>query len=204
MNNTLSFSNTVDRTLPLRHLGDPVLSQQAHTVGPAELPRARQLAPLMLATMNSEGGIGLAATQIGETLSLTVIDLRPVEESLQDSLTGAEKDIFARMPLILLNPRITSTSPEEETSEEGCLSLPDIQAAVKRPARVVFQAQSLNGEPLFGECGGLLARCLQHEIDHLNGITFDQRLTPESLLRIKSKLRRLKKNTQKKLKHQIS
>ncbi len=187
------------RALSLRHYGDPLLRKKTRPV-PVATEEITQLALDMIATMHSAGGIGLAAPQIGRTLRLTVIDLRTAGEASQLTLSPDEQSLYNRMPLILLNPRIISAASPLESEEEGCLSLPDIQAPVPRPGTVVFQAELLDGSRLQSECRGLLARCLQHEIDHLNGITFNYRLSEENASAVSGKLKQLEKKTKKELK----
>ena len=92
---------------------------------------------------------------------------------------------------IINNPEITAVSGDVAERDEGCLSVPEIYAPVVRPARVAFRAQLLSGIPIEGECGGLLGRCLQHEIDHLDGYLFTDRLSPEAARRIEGQFKRL-------------
>lgn len=142
-------------TLPILLVPDPRLRARAKPVGAASNVRA--LSETMLATMYAAPGIGLAAPQVGEMLRLVVIDL--------------QKD-DARDPLVLVNPEIVAESDETATREEGCLSLPGQYAEVTRPARVKVRYLDLSGAKREIEGDGLLAACLQHEIDHLNGVLF--------------------------------
>ena len=123
----------------------------------------RALAEDMLETMREEAGIGLAAPQVGESLQLTVVDISG----------GTDPDQL----LALVNPRV-DLEEGEVTEEEGCLSFPDLILVVPRPARVVVTARDVDGEPLRIEAEGLLARCLHHEIDHLKGVLFIDRVSP--------------------------
>ncbi len=122
----------------------------------------RSLVPRMLATMYAAPGIGLAAPQVGLDLRFAVIDLQPDEKPA---------------PITLINPRIERKSREESTREEGCLSLPGHYAEVTRPERVVVVYEDLDGQPQTIEAEGLLSTCLQHEIDHLDGILFVDHLS---------------------------
>ena len=97
------------------------------------------------------------------------------------------------MPLVLINPQIVDRSKELTVRDEGCLSLPDIYAPVVRPARVVLDSDILDGGHVTVECGGLLGRCIQHELDHLDGVVFSDRVVPEERALIASDLRRLEK-----------
>lgn len=123
----------------------------------------RALARDMLDTMRANAGIGLAAPQIGEDVQLTVVDLSGGTDPEQQ--------------MVLVNPRVVEEEGEER-DEEGCLSFPELILVVPRPARVVVEARDLEGEPLRIQAEGLLARCLHHEIDHLQGVLFIQRVSP--------------------------
>jgi peptide deformylase len=148
---------TEPETLPILLVPDPRLRAKAKPVGAADADRVRALAPRMLATMYAAPGIGLAAPQIGELLRLVVIDLQKEE---------------SRQPLVLVNPEIVAESSETATREEGCLSLPGQYADVTRPARVKVRYFDLEGARKEVEGEGLLSACLQHEIDHLDGVLF--------------------------------
>jgi peptide deformylase len=117
----------------------------------------RELVPEMFATMYKAPGIGLAAPQVGKLLRLVVLDLAP------DKIPA---------PLVLINPEVIAASDEKATREEGCLSLPNQYADVTRPAWVKVKYQDETGAKKEIEGEGLLAACLQHEIDHLNGVLF--------------------------------
>jgi peptide deformylase len=142
--------------LPILYVPDPRLRAKAKPVTPGDKGIA-ELSDKMLATMYKAPGIGLAAPQIGELLRLIVVDIRPDEKPA---------------PMVLLNPEIVAESQELSTREEGCLSLPNQYADVTRPARVKVRWQDLAGARKEIEADGLLAACLQHEIDHLNGVLF--------------------------------
>ena len=150
--------------LPLRFLGDPVLRRKADAV-PAVTPEIRDLIEAMFATMYEEEGVGLAAPQVGRSLRLFVVDVESEEE-------GGE-----RVKQVFVNPVILERSGEI-VGEEGCLSIPGLRADVKRAAQVVVEATDADGNPFRLEAEGLLARALQHEQDHLDGILFLDRLGP--------------------------
>jgi len=135
----------------------------------------------MKQTMAKAEGIGLAANQVGSPLSITVIDISPVE--------GYEKV----QPLVMINPKITHYSDEETDYEEGCLSLPHLRELVMRPEsiQVTFMDEQETLHTM--EADGLLARVMQHEIDHLNGIYFTDRLSQLKRTLLQSKLRRISK-----------
>ncbi|CAI8055045.1 Peptide deformylase [Geodia barretti] len=166
-------------TLPLqlRYYGDPVLRKKAEPI--TEITEAElQIAEQMLETLYTTGtGIGLAATQVGILKRLIIVDI-------------GEDDDEEYEPLALFNPEILSFEGEI-VAEEGCLSIPDVTADVKRPEQIVVEGINVQREPIRIEADGLLARVLQHEIDHLNGILFidringlKRRLLSDELLRV--------------------
>jgi peptide deformylase len=149
----------------------------------------RNIAAEMLGAMRVFNGIGLAAPQYGYSLRMVVFDVPA------DSNTGTPGEcvLLPRMPLTVINPEIVAYSAEKNERDEGCLSVPDVYAPVIRPSRVVFRAQTLDGEFIGAECGGLLGRCIQHELDHLDGKLFTDRLTADAARRVRGDLERLKR-----------
>jgi peptide deformylase len=139
----------------------PVLAQRAADIVKIT-PEIRQLAEDMLETMYNKEGLGLAAPQVGESCRLVVVDI-----------SGPEK---RDQPQILLNPRIVASSGLVE-SNEGCLSVINYRTKVQRAERVRLDALKLDGQPVDFEADGMLAICLQHEIDHLDGILFIDRIS---------------------------
>lgn len=150
--------------MPILYVPAPVLRAKARAVGPADADRVRALAPRMLATMYEAPGIGLAAPQVGESLRLIVLDVSGKDETPD--------------PMVLVNPEVIAASKELATREEGCLSLPNQYAEVTRPAVVKVRYQTLDGSRKDIEADGLMAACLQHEIDHLDGRLFVDYLSP--------------------------
>jgi len=142
---------------PLIILPDPVLRQVSKPVERVDAP-LRQLADDMLETMYDAPGIGLAAIQIGEPLRLLVIDLAKEGET--------------PAPHVFINPEIVESSDARSVYEEGCLSIPDYYAEVERPASVRVTYLDRDGKQQDMLAEGLMATCLQHEIDHLNGVLF--------------------------------
>jgi peptide deformylase len=136
--------------------------------------RLRQLIADMAETMYEAPGVGLAATQVDVHERLIVIDVSENKDQLQ----------------VFVNPEIVWASEERVECEEGCLSVPGIYDAVTRPARVRVRAQDAHGEPFERECEGLLAVCVQHEMDHLLGKVFVEYLSPLKQNRIRSKMRK--------------
>ena len=181
--------------LLIRKYGDPALRLKGKPV--AEVDRKiRELADNMLETMRAANGIGLAAQQVGEAVQLTVLDISAVEDRPSTmAWNGREVNPNDHMPLIILNPQI-ETGPEKEIASEGCLSFPEISADIERAGWAKVGAQTLNGERVEIEATGLLARALQHEIDHLNGILFIDRMSSAAKASLSSKLKRLQKETQ--------
>ena len=118
----------------------------------------RQLADDMLETMYDAPGVGLAAIQIGVPVRMVTMDVSKSEDE--------------RQPMVLINPEVLWASEEKRTYEEGCLSIPEYYEEVERPDRVRFRYMNLAGETVEQEADGLLATCVQHEIDHLNGVLF--------------------------------
>ena len=149
--------------LQLCYYGDPVLRKRAEPV--AEITEAEcQFAEQMLETLYATGnGIGLAATQVGVLQRLIIVDI-------------GEDDDATYEPLVLFNPEISSFDGEI-VAEEGCLSIPNVTAEVKRPEKVVVEGIDIQNESVHIEADGLLARVLQHEIDHLNGVLFIDRIS---------------------------
>lgn len=157
--------------LKVRKYGDPALRKSAAPVG--EVTQAvRKIIADMTETMYDEVGIGLAAPQVGISLRLIVIS-----------------DEEGRGVQALLNPAIVDRSGEV-TGEEGCLSIPGVFAPVTRAARVTVEARSVDDKPLTIEARGLRARVLQHEIDHLDGVLFIDRVDPMVRDRIKRKIKK--------------
>ena len=143
-------------------------------------PEIKQLISDMFETMKAARGVGLAAQQIGKALQLCVIDIREVTDRPSTlKLKGKESDPNAFMPLTLINPTFTQHGAPV-AGPEGCLSFPEIYADIERPPEIDVTAQNEKGEPLRFYCGGLLARAIQHEYDHLQGILFIDRMSRDS------------------------
>ncbi len=142
---------------PLIILPDPLLRQVSTSIERVDA-ELQKLTDDMLETMYEAPGIGLAAIQVGVPRRLLVIDV---------SKEGEDKQ-----PLVFINPEIIKSSDERSVYEEGCLSIPDYYAEVERPAMVTVKSIDRDGKEQMTEADGLLATCLQHEIDHLNGVLF--------------------------------
>ena len=178
--------------LPIVRYGDPVLRAKGKRIEIID-ERVRELAAKMIETMHEAKGVGLAAQQVGEALQLTVVDVAGAEDQASTmTLNGAEVDPKISMPLILVNPELT-LSDETAIGLEGCLSFPEITGDIRRSISVVLRAQSLEGESLEIEASGLLARALQHEVDHLNGILFIDRMSAATKVALRSRLKRMQR-----------
>ena len=158
---------TVDKTklknppLELHYLGDRILRQGSKRVAKVD-QSIRSLIKEMLQTMYSSDGIGLAAPQVAVNKQVIVIDTEP--------------DNAANSPLILINPKITKKSNELCNAQEGCLSIPGVYLDVTRPQVIEVSFKDENGRPRTLKAGELLARVIQHEMDHLNGVLFVDRV----------------------------
>jgi len=174
--------------------GHPTLRQRGERIA-AVTPEIRALAEDMLETMYDNRGVGLAAQQVARTLQLTVLDVREVTDRPSTMQVGGQPVTVAeQMPLVLINPEVTPTS-EPVTGPEGCLSFPEMYAEITRPATVRVKAQNLKGEPVEFDCGGLLAKAVQHEVDHLQGILFSDRMTMKEREELKPDMDALQQET---------
>ena len=161
--------------LPIVQYPDPILAKTAEVVTEFN-DELNQLAADMAETMYAAPGIGLAANQVGVLKRIIVIDITEDHSDLR----------------VFVNPEVVAHSEELEEFEEGCLSLKGLYEKVKRPERVKVRAQDLDGKPFELEADGLLAVCVQHEIDHLHGVVFIDHLSRLKKDRAKVKLRKLK------------
>lgn len=163
---------------PLVILPDPTLRLISEPVGEIT-DEIRKLADDMLETMYDAPGVGLAAVQIGVTKRVVTMDVSKSETE--------------RQPLVLVNPEILWSSEERRVYEEGCLSIPDYYEEVERPDRVRFRYRTLEGETIEQEADGLMATCVQHEIDHLNGVLFIDYLSKLKRDRVLAKFKKAAK-----------
>lgn len=157
--------------LPILSFPDPRLRTKAKPIVHIT-DEIRTLASDMLETMYAAPGVGLAATQVDRHVELIVMDIS--EDKSQ--------------PLVFINPKVTPLSTETAPYEEGCLSVPEVYDKVERPARVRIEALDVKGQTFTMDADGLLAVCIQHEMDHLNGKLFVDYLSPLKRQRIKDKL----------------
>lgn len=180
--------------LPIVHFNSPILRKKGAKISTHD-NALRELAAAMVDTMHEAHGIGLAAQQIGQAIQLCVVDLRQTDSEFDWELDGAHPPLDLFMPLVITNPEL-KVVPEPTTSyEEGCLSFPEIRGDVVRPDEVTVKFQDGHGIPHTLRCNGLLARCVQHEVDHLNGVLFIDRMGKGVLTAIDPELKALKKQT---------
>lgn len=185
--------------LPIVKYGDPVLRAKGAAIERIT-PEIKRLISDMFETMYEAAGVGLAAQQVGHALQLTVIDVRAVKDRPSSlELDGEPADVAAFMPLVLINPKITPFG-DPAKGPEGCLSFPEIYSDIVRPGHVEVQALDGEGKPIHFKAGGLLSRAIQHEVDHLNGILFIDRMSSDAKAEIKPEIEALQAETKKKIK----
>jgi peptide deformylase len=179
--------------------GHPVLRKKGEPIEEIT-PEIKKLIANMFETMEENHGVGLAAQQVGVARQLTVIDVRAVTDRPSTlELDGQPADPAAIMPLVLINPECTAVG-EPVSGGEGCLSFPEIFAEISRPGVVDVKALDARGKPISFRCGGLLARAVQHEKDHLNGVLFIDRMDKKTKLELQPELDALQAETKAALK----
>ncbi len=140
--------------------------------------KLRKLAADMIETMEAANGVGLAAPQVGVGLRMAIVDFDPEN----------------RDPRVLINPVIVKRGGRKEIGDEGCLSFPGLRSQVKRNPRIVCEAQNLDGEIVEYQCEGLPARAVQHELDHLDGMLFIDKVGPSDKLSLRDELAEMERN----------
>jgi len=174
--------------------GHPALRQKGARIEKVT-SEIKKLVADMFETMHKNHGIGLAAQQVGQALQLTVIDVREAKDRPSWlELDGQPADVNEVMPLVLINPEL-KPGGEPATGGEGCLSFPEIFAEITRPELVAVKALNEKGKPFEFRCGGLLARAIQHETDHLNGILFIDRMSRKTKQELRPELDELQAKT---------
>jgi len=154
----------------------------------------RTLAVDMVETMHDAHGVGLAAQQIGKPIQMAVIDVSSSEERPSTmSIDGKPVDLQEWMPMVLINPELI-LSREREIGIEGCLSFPELTGDIERSSVVKATGQMLDGSKVTFEATGLLSRALQHEVDHLNGILFVDRMNSATKVSIAGRLKRMQRD----------
>lgn len=167
--------------------GEKVLREKAKIVAAVD-DELRKLAMDMLETMNDAGGVGLAAEQVGRLEKVCVIDVPANCEREEDAVFNAPIE----MPLVMFNPEIIAEEGSE-CDKEGCLSFPKIGGSLVRARQVTCQYLDINGNPSIITVRGYLARAVQHEVDHLNGILYVDRMSAIERLKYTAKLKKLSK-----------
>ena len=188
--------------LDILKYGDPVLRQKGERVEKIT-PEIKQLVDDMIETVHEAHGIGLAAQQVGRPLQLAAVDVNGVEDRpSRMSIDGEPVNPEDYMPLILLNPEWMAVGDAKEEGGEGCLSFPEVYGEVNRPEEIDVKATDENDEPVAFRCGGLLARAIQHEWDHLHGILFIDRMDAIVRAQIKPEVDAIQVETRKGLDNQ--
>lgn len=180
--------------LPIVHYNDPILRKKGVKISSFNAA-LRKLAAEMVETMHAAEGIGLAAQQIGQAIQLCVVDLTGVEAKFQWEYNGTRPPLELFMPLVLINPEVVAVPEPETVYEEGCLSFPQIRGDVVRPDEITVTFKDTAGHNHTLRCNGLLARCVQHEVDHLNGVLYIDHMEKDVLALIEPELKALKKRT---------
>ena len=182
-------------SLEIVHYNDPVLKRKGEKITEFGDSLA-SLCSQMVQTMHEAHGIGLAAQQVGRALQLCVVDLRGAEAEFGWKLDGASPPLELIMPMVLANPKVTvARGTPAASSEEGCLSFPEIRGDIERAERITAKYQDETGVAHTLECTGLFARCIQHEVDHLNGVLFIDRMSKEVREAVDEAVKALAKRT---------
>jgi len=180
--------------LPIVHYDEPILRKKGARVETFDAALAA-LAGNMIETMRAAPGIGLGAQQVGRALQLCVVDVSRVKEAMSWELDGSRPPLELFMPLVIANPAVTVHPVEKEIVEEGCLSFPEIRGEVERRDEITVKFQDAQGVPHVLVCNGMMARCIQHEADHLNGVLFIDRMKKKTLAPLEKALRELAART---------
>lgn len=176
--------------LPITLFGDKILRKKVSKVTEVD-NKTIELVRNMFATMRNANGVGLAANQVGVDKQIFVVDVSGIE-GYEDS-----------KPITIINPKIIERSEEINKMEEGCLSIPDIRSEIERPAEIVITYQDTDLKEHTMKVGDILARVMQHEYDHLQGILFTDYLSEEEKQNLKSKLNDIK-NRKKEIDYPVS
>lgn len=162
--------------------------------------KLRTLFEDMVDTMYEAEGIGLAAQQVGLAKQFCVVDLNGCDPDFEYTLDGAKPPLDFFMPMGMCNPKVELLDDKPTTYEEGCLSFPDIRADVERTEYIRCEYQDIHGNPHVIEANGLFGRCIQHEVDHLNGVLFTDRMKKRVLKKIQLPINALKAKTLQRMK----
>ncbi len=179
--------------LRITQYGEPVLREVGKPITKFD-DKLAELAKNMIETMHDADGIGLAAQQIGRALQLFVMDVNPPEDSKIDyTFDGKKLPLDLIMPMALANPKVSIIDSVEYTYEEGCLSFPEVRGKLDRPTRVRCEYQDIEGNSHVIEANGILGRCILHEVDHLNGELFIDKMDRRDLHRAQSRIKKIKR-----------
>ncbi len=179
--------------LPILKYGNPILREKCVPVG-SITPAVVQLANDMLETTELIGAVGLAAPQVGHAIQMMLLDVRRSKRPSTLSMKGLPTALESVMPLVLMNVTIR-TGQEIDCDRESCASFPGIKVKIARPESTYVTGINLKGDQVEFECGGLLARVVQHELDHLQGILFIDRMSPEVLASVQAQVAALERET---------
>jgi peptide deformylase len=181
--------------LKIVYYNEPILHQKGEKIAAFDAELVR-LTGEMIDAMHTAGGIGLAAQQIGLARQICVVDLRESDEDFTWEIDGARPPLDLFMPLALVNPQLAPVPKTPSTIfEEGCLSFPKIRGDVVRPDAIVVTFHDERGVPHVLKCDGLFARCIQHEVDHLNGVLFIDRMDKNTRAGVDEAVRALARAT---------
>ena len=182
-------------SLVIVHYNDPVLRKKGEKITEFDDALA-SFADQMIETMHEAHGIGLGAQQVGRPIQLCVADLRGTEAEFDWKIDGAKTPLELFMPMVVVNPKLTVARKTPTVSlEEGCLSFPEIRGEVVRADSISAKFQDAAGLHHTLECTGLFARCILHEVDHLNGILFIDRMDKAVRATIDEAVKALAKST---------
>ena len=180
---------------PLTYYGNPVLREKGTAVETFDSD-LKSLVSDMIETMYAEEGIGLAAQQIGIAQQICVVDVRPPQESeinFNYSYDGKSTPLDLFMPLAIINPEVEITDATKSLYQEGCLSFPNILGNVSRAIAIRCLFHDTDGHRHTLEADGLLARCILHEVDHLNGVLFIDNMEKKDLQKNFTRIKQLKR-----------
>ena len=178
--------------------GHPALRQKGLRIEKVDADVKRLIGD-MFETMYAAKGVGLAAQQVAQALQLTVIDVRPATDRPSTiEVDGKPADVLDYMPHVLINPELKAIG-ESLDGPEGCLSFPELYADITRPEFVEVTALNEKGKPIKFKAGGLLSRAVQHEVDHLNGILFIDRMDKKTKAQMQLELDDLQADTKARL-----
>ena len=180
--------------IPITKYGDPILRQKGKHIEKIT-PEILGLIDDMFETMDAARGIGLAAQQVGKALQLAIVDIAGIEDRPSTlELHGKPAVVEEYMPLVLINPQI-KTLGDQVAGPEGCLSFPEMYGEISRSESIEVKALNHKGEHIQFRCGGLLARAIQHENDHLQGILFIDRMLRSDKIKLQEELDELQVKT---------